>query len=449
MRFTLQNPPINATDFENINGYLVHVSSNRRYLPEPLHLTLISLTHRDQGHSGLNKILKTITSKYIVNNQRQLTEKIKLFLERCISCILCEPVRKAWQRGRIWDQLTLDFGHYISLDIMEFGQGSHASLSTARAGKALIIYEHYSRHVSGFLLHKGNESEVLRGLLAYLSTNPIPAKILMDNAPNLRALSTIKILSGLGITVVQSAAYHSESRANIERAIGRLRQQLRHLFLAMPHLSPQILLTIAIPLVNQTPFQNRILSPSEIKQVCASQELNFLVNHPTLVSNVKCHEIRRKINKYLAEVRKKEVVAKNKQLSAFNKHRLSSANFIPNDFVLLRRYDVKNKASTIFDNELYRVVKIYSHALCLERVADNIRTIRHFSQVKRVFRNVTGSCDIPEDIAKMAQLANTNEHGIPELDFSFVSSDTLTDGPSKNTRAQQKTALKKLSEQSI
>ena len=449
MRFTLQNPPINAKDFENVNGYLVHTNSNRRYLPEALHLIVISLTHRDQGHSGLNKILKSITSRYIVNNQSKLIEKIKSFLERCISCLLCEPVRKAWQRGRIWDQLSLDFGHYISLDLMEFGQGSHASLTTARAGKALIIYEHYSRHISGFLLHKGNESEILRGILAYLSTNPIPAKILMDNAPNLRALSTIKILAGLGITVVQSAPYHSESRANIERAVGRLRQQLWHLFLAMPHLSPQILLTIAIPLVNQTPFQNRILSPSEIKQVCARQEMTFLVNHPTIISDEKCHEIRRKINTYLAEMRKKEIIAKNKQLKAFNKHRLSSANFLPNDFVLLRKYDVKNKAATIFDNELYRVVKVYSHALCLERVADNIQTIRHPSQVKRVFRNATGSCDIPEDIAKMAQLSNTNENGIPDLDFSFDNNDTLTDGPSRNTRAQQKAALKNISGQSI
>ena len=87
--------------------------------------------------------------------------------------------------------------------------------------------------------------------------------------------------------------------------------------------------------------------------------------------------------------------------------------------------------------ELYRVSHVLSNALLLTRVVDKLNTVRHFSQVKRLFRE-SETCKIPQDIIKLARLAEYR-YGAPDLpDFVKSNPNGLMDGPSQGTRAKQR-----------
>ena len=309
---TARNPPVKVSHYQLIDGQYFHLFNKKRYLPPNLEFILISWTHNEFGHCGKEKIINSILLKYSVHSRLKLDEKISQYIERCAVCVLCTPNRKAYIQGAIWQDVELVYGNYLSVDIMMFQMETKSSL-TAKSNQALIICEHSSKILSGYLMANGTENEVLRALLNFFSINPLPYKILSDNGKPFKSVGTLKVLGAMGITTVQSSPYLSRARGNIERGIGLLRDQLRRLCLEFPDLSPQILLSLALPLHNRTPFKNKIVTPNDIRQLCTFKQFPFLQNHR--IADENCKNTRHRINNYIGEVRKLEIQAKKKGFS--------------------------------------------------------------------------------------------------------------------------------------
>ena len=104
------------------------------------------------------------------------------------------------------------------------------------------------------------------------------------------------------------------------------------------------------------------------------------------------------------------------------------------DYVVLKSYAQQNKSLPLYNDELWRVTKIFSNALLITRVVDKLVTVRHFSQVKRIFRE-NDNCVIPSDLTKMAKLA-VYVNGAPDLPNIYNLPKNDIDGPAKGTRSK-------------
>ena len=85
--------------------------------------------------------------------------------------------------------------------------------------------------------------------------------MLSDNASAMKSASLLKALKSVGVKVMRSAPRNSKSRGRVENGIKKLRNQIRLLRLVFPSLSPQVLISLATPIVNSTNFIDQTYSP--------------------------------------------------------------------------------------------------------------------------------------------------------------------------------------------
>ena len=369
--------------FEDRGGLFIEKDNGKLLIPESLEDLTISRCHLETDHAGAQKMLDALTARYEFENETRVRRKIKEFGNNCVGCILNLPSKTPYIRGEIYPE-PKEYGEIISADLMEFHQSDNKSMETLKSSKCLIIIEHFSGKISGYLLGKADEADIIRCFVNYFSENYIPRKLLSDNGSIFRGHQFKSFLNKMGIALQDSAAFHSSSRGRVERSIGRLRHCIRNTKIKFPHLSPQVLLSVTIPMVNNTPFLNNLdITPSIKKEVSQYGKLPYMSNHNTHEENKK---IRKSVNTFLKKIFNQERKIKEKRLKQFNKSK-SKHNYEIGDIVIIKRHFVQEKNLSVYHPDLYKVIASYPHCLKLERLLDNFVTLRHPTQIKLITKD--------------------------------------------------------------
>ena len=379
-----QFPPTNKEKFVSSEFGFKDISTEKIYLPESLQFALIARTHLEFGHCSFRKILNYILYYFEVNKKSLLIEKIKTFVNSCVGCLLSKPNNIKFERGAIFNDLKLRFSGSISIDIMEFSQSDLLAAATLKAGKVLVIIDHATKYMSTFLLKTGSDEEIIRALFSWFSANRIPQILLSDNASAMKSASLLKALKSVGVKVMRSAPRNSKSRGRVENGIKKLRNQIRLLRLVFPSLSPQVLISLATPIVNSTNFIDQTYSPKIQRDLCLFDRFPFLRNHNS--TSTSCHEIRRKINREIQKIRQSHIQNQDQKLKKLNKGRAGKNYFKVGDFVLVKSYS-NNKSKPLSFNEIYTIKDVFDHSVLLVKLIDGLDTVQTFNQVKILSQN--------------------------------------------------------------
>lgn len=426
-----QFPPTNKEKFVSSEFGFKDISTEKIYLPESLQFALIARTHLEFGHCSFRKILNYILYYFEVNKKSLLIEKIKTFVNSCVGCLLSKPNNIKFERGAIFNDLKLRFSGSISIDIMEFSQSDLLAAATLKAGKVLVIIDHATKYMSTFLLKTGSDEEITRALFTWFSANRIPQILLSDNASAMKSASLLKALKSVGVKVMRSAPRNSKSRGRVENGIKKLRNQIRLLRLVFPSLSPQVLISLATPIVNSTNFIDQTYSPKIQRDLCLFDRFPFLRNHNS--TSTSCHEIRRKINREIQKIRQSHIQSQDQKLKKLNKGRAGKNYFKVGDFVLVKSYS-NNKSKPLFSNEIYTIKDVYDHSVLLVRLIDGLETVQTFNQVKLLSQN--NKCHIPKKLIPYVDLVSF-ENSTPNLGTKFQNLSEI-DSTNVQTRSQKK-----------
>ena len=426
-----QFPPTNKEKFVSSEFGFKDISTEKIYLPESLQFALIARTHLEFGHCSFRKILNYILYYFEVNKKSLLIEKIKTFVNSCVGCLLSKPNNIKFERGAIFNDLKLRFSGSISIDIMEFSQSDLLAAATLKAGKVLVIIDHATKYMSTFLLKTGSDEEIIRALFSWFSANRIPQILLSDNASAMKSASLLKALKSVGVKVMRSAPRNSKSRGRVENGIKKLRNQIRLLRLVFPSLSPQVLISLATPIVNSTNFIDQTYSPKIQRDLCLFDRFPFLRNHNS--TSTSCHEIRRKINREIQKIRQSHIQNQDQKLKKLNKGRAGKNYFKVGDFVLVKSYS-NNKSKPLFSNEIYTIKDVYDHSVLLVRLIDGLETVQTFNQVKLLSQN--NKCHIPKKLIPFVDLVSF-ENSTPNLGTKFQNLSEI-DSTNVQTRSQKK-----------
>ena len=436
------HPPNDIDKYDVLDDIYYEKATSKKYLPEPLESVKIAELHFLKGHSGAKKLFDIINYHFSTENKSRLKLKIKDYVSNCISCLLSTPGKLPFVKGEIFKYSKMMNESYVSADIFEFNSQDNLSNRTLKTNKCLLFYEYFSQRVQIYLLKDGTDDAIVQCFVSYFSNSKIPKRVLIDNAPNLRSVKLLKIFKLLGVDVVNSAPYNSRSRGNIESKIKSVRNILRILKIEMPNLSPQLLLTLALPILNERPHLNRFAAPSDISQNCLYDTLPFLENHRQRDEN--CRLTRKRFNHMITKVREKELRKKAHALKIDNAKRLNSTYFNIGEFVVLKSYTHTDKQNPLYVNQVYSIEKIFSNSLMLKRITDNFTTIRHFSQIKKLSKPKY-TCDLPSEIKENLNLIDWS-NDIPKLDTSLVFDKDL-DKKGVTTRSQAKHEQKLLNDE--
>ena len=424
-KHSIADPPAPLSDYESFVGGYKNIHTGKIFLPDALQFAMIAKAHLEFGHVGFKKIINYILYFFDITKRTVLVDRIKHYVDNCLGCILSKPNSITYEKGAIFNDLKLDFASAISIDLMEFHQMDFKSPSTLKSGKVLVIVDHVTKYISTFLIKLGTDEEILRALVTWFSANRIPSVILSDNATAMKSAQVFRVAKSLGVRIMRSSPRNSKSRGRVENAIKKLRNQIRLLRVSLPEISPQILISIATPLVNSANFMDENFSPKLQRDLCLFNRFPFLQNHDHVAES--CHDIRRKLNKEIKKVREKHVNKQKQKLKRLNKGRVDSSSFTVGDFVVVKSYS-SNKSHPLFSSELYVVKKVYGHSLLLNRLIDGFLTVRTFQQCKKIVKNPS-NCKIPANLVPHVDLVRF-EDNLPKLDAKLLETKVISTEPS-------------------
>ena len=189
------------------------------YLPPTLIPIALSYGHLLLGHGGVIKLFDWMVDNYYVPSLRSYVVR---FLASCYTCRLINFSRRKMGYFGILPigEHPLDF---IYMDIIE-------DLPPSSDGykHLLMIVDGYSRFIHAYPMKSKTSLEIVRNLRIYLmSTNFVTRYILADNAPGFQSKDTTSFMESVGIKMIESAPFRSESRGIVERYNGVLQSILK------------------------------------------------------------------------------------------------------------------------------------------------------------------------------------------------------------------------------
>ena len=253
----------------------------------------------------------------------------------------------------------------------------------------------------------------------------------------MNSASLLKALKSIGVSVIRSAPRYNKYCGRVENGFEKLINQVRQLRLAFPSLSPQVLISLATPIVNSTNFMDQNYSPKIQRDLCLFDRFPFLRNHNS--TSTSCHDIRRKINREIKKIRQSHIQNQDQRLKKLNKGRAGKSYFKVGDFVLVKSYS-SNKSKPLFSNEIYTIKDVYDHSVLLVRLIDGLETVQTFNQVKLLSQN--NNCHIPKKLVPYVDLVSF-ENSTPSLGAKFQNLSEI-DSTNVQTRSQKKMEDKQL-----
>ena len=364
------------------NGFRQQLSTyydeeNKLFIPKRIFPILVSYAHKTfSHHKGRKFIFDWITENFRIKNKQDLLLVVEDFIKACIECSLVKPNTIKYELGTTLRNQNP--GKLVSFDIM-FIENNPPSRANFFSNQILIFIDHYSKYITGYFLEKGTESEISRGFLNFFGANGIPESLLCDNQTSFVSKTPIKICHLYGIHYINSSAYRSQARGLIEKTISSIRTNIRNQMLKDCRLSSQLACSLAIHIYNHSLCNTTLsLSPSQTHHNLLDTQVPFLKNQGKHYNRATRKGINIAIKQCLNKINKKKLDF----LKSKNKKR-ASINFAIGDYCVVRaRY--KNKNNPLYHPAVYRVKQVFSFQLLVCRVVDNVCSLIHCRDVKRI-----------------------------------------------------------------
>ena len=360
--------------FQEHGPYLVHIESQKIFLPDELYAPVILFHHLKSNHGGKNYVLQSILEIYYVFKKVGLRNEINSLISSCVRCLTQKPSNVKVKMGTYRYSKTKNL---ILLDIMELSKLK--STNNFGVNAVLFVANAYSRFTSLYYLKEMTESEICRSLMAYLSNNQmLVTHVYHDNASYFVGHQVQNFFKEFNIIQLDSAPNHSYSKGVIENRIGLMRQALR-LFKKPAHKH-----ILTAPYCNQFINNRRIgktnITPALIQNYTPDlsfHESKVLKDHfsPNEIKN-----LRSQINTTMSELEQKAKL----KLDKLNKGR-SWNKCNPGDIVFIRIYS-RLKHNAKFSEIPYIVTKAKKYLIYCKDLLSQTIIKRHISHVKKTIK---------------------------------------------------------------
>ena len=354
----------------------------RIVIPSALQQRAINIAH--ETHLGIEKTKSLIREKIWFP---QIDRRVKDTIEQCIACQAVgkqkppEPLRMTEMPELPWRTVHVDF---------------YGPLSTSEY--LLVVVDRYSRFPEAEIVHSTRAATVIPKLDKIFSVHGIPDVIISDNGPPFNGDEYARYLKVLGIQAKFSTPYWPQGNATVERFMqplgkasktaklqGRPWKQELNRFLLQYRTTPHC--TTGVP-------------PSELFFNCTVKGKLPVITTKIIVNRHKeardNEETRKERNKEYADHRRK---AKKSEIKV-------------GDYVLVRQ-EKKNKLTTNFNHEPYKVIKKAGVEITAQRNNGHkiTRNISHFKKIKKPEDDTDNECsDYPERVALENQPMNNEHH---------------------------------------
>ena len=365
------------SQYEMINGMLYRM--NKPYLPPSLIPIALAYGHLIIGHGGRLKLYNWIKNFYYVNS---LKKWVKRFVQSCYVCRVTN-----YSTNRYGEFGTLPMGNYpmelIFMDMVE-------KLPTSREQYkyALVIVDAYSRYLAAFPVKSNNTNELIKNLRHFfMLTNFRTRFVCCDNGTNFRSSTMKEFFVQLGITLLDSAPYRSESRGIVERYNGVIQSVMKKLIENQESKEWATTLFLIIGLINNTTHSILKIEPAKVifghsmfeKGPFAVDQFKKKPFHlPTLLDeDLNLETI--KLNRVLDEVKTATKNIVDQYVESLKKDSTKNV-FKKGDLVLIRNrtmgpVGVSTKLRPYYKNSVYVVNKCSPHTCHILRLTDGLKAM--------------------------------------------------------------------------
>ena len=193
---------------------MINKEGYKIFIPDSIVGLLLAYTHL-LGHLGVTKMINNLQSYYFQNKY----SLVKKFVTSCYSCFLSHGSSRKNKLG-VYPIPEYPFAE-VSMDLCENlnAVGGYSHL--------LIIQDVLTDYILIFPLKSKTAQEFSKIFLYSVLQHFNIARVHTDNGPVFRNAQWLKLMSSLGVQVINSSAQNPSSRGKAERAVGMVKTLLK------------------------------------------------------------------------------------------------------------------------------------------------------------------------------------------------------------------------------
>ena len=207
----------------DLNPATLKYKNNLLILPYPLYGFLVATMHRDMVHAGESRVYKNIISTFYVQYKMKLFKIVKAIVSLCYTCIKSKSNHLRLKRMTSINRNNQFRNNVVAMDILEFSKLSDIDGISG----ILVFMDVCTQYITLHFLPKLNYADIENGIAQYMLLHGHVKYFWSDNAVNIKNSKSREFLMNIGSRFLDSAAYKSASRGNIENRIKIIQNLVR------------------------------------------------------------------------------------------------------------------------------------------------------------------------------------------------------------------------------
>ena len=393
----------------DVNPTTLKYKQNLLILPYPLYGYIAGSMHRDMVHAGVKRVRDNITSTFYVQYKSKLRKIIEAHIGLCCTCIKSKNNHLRLKRLTSINRNNKFRNTVVAMDILEFSKKSKID-----GIKGILVFmDVATQYITLHYLPDLNYEDVENGISQYILLHGHVKNFWADNGKNIRNSKSELFLRKIGSRFLDSAAYKSASRGNIENRIKVIQNLVRIARAHAADVKIKTALSTVIHIVNTIKLIGTKLSPYNLHYlslygfeggIVQNDNLfrpNFSFDPKSLSKRFEDYQI--PFKQLHDETQEFIFNRQEKLLKKLNKNR-HDHNYKVGQFCVLRRdhlkkkYYAKNKP--VFDLIVWVILHIGTPLITIKNIWSTSTRKVNPTQIKILREDLIGDYQLPKKVAK-------------------------------------------------